>query len=54
MFRAPLGLSLHPIARITAPALIWNIPSVRFIAVTTLSVEISMTIVSSLYSMPRS
>ena len=63
MFRAPLALSLQPIASITVFAAIWKSPSVRFIAVTILSfdpfsdsspVEISMTIVFSLYSMPSS
>ncbi len=63
MLRAPLALSLQPIASITVFAAIWKSPSVRFIAVTILSfdpfsdsspVEISMTIVFSLYSMPSS
>ena len=54
MFKAPLDRSRQPIARMTAFAWTSNMPSSRFMAVTFLSAEMSMTIVFNLYSIPRS
>ena len=54
MLRAPLGRSRQPMARMMESAWISNMPSVRFMAVITLSGEIFMTMVFSRYSMPIS
>ena len=54
MLRAPLGLSLQPMARITAFGLIWNIPFSSFISVSVLSLLKSITIVSKSTSISRS